>query len=163
MSVHSLLSYALAVPDLAADRRFYTTFGLVPAERDGVLALCCDGRGQDQVLLVEGRRKRLHHRRFGSDTAGPAAIRARMRERGVPQIDAPHRAFTGGRRLRDPDGHAVNIRAELPQPRRAAPPLVLNYSGHYDRIATALALGLVIVVSVPRPQGLVGPSRELAR
>jgi len=130
MSIPSLLSYALAVQDLAAGRTFHTTFGLVPAERDGVPALRCDGRGQDQVLLVEGRRKRLHHRRFGSDAAGPAAIRARRREHGVPEIDAPHRAFAGSRWLRDPDGHAVNIRAELPPPRRAAPPLVLNYPGH---------------------------------
>ena len=52
MSVHSLLSYALAVPDLEAGRAFYGTFGLVPAERAGVLAFRCEGRAQDQVLLV---------------------------------------------------------------------------------------------------------------
>jgi catechol 2,3-dioxygenase-like lactoylglutathione lyase family enzyme len=133
MSVHSLLGYALAVPDLEAGRAFYGTFGLVPAERADVLAFRCEGRAQDQVLLVEGRRKRLHHLRFGSDEAGLAAIRARMRERGVAEIDAPHAAFAGGLWLRDPDGQAINVRAEAAQPWRAAPPIALNNPGHYGR------------------------------
>lgn len=133
MFVQSLLSYALVVPDLAAGRAFYAAFGLAPAERDGVLAFRCDGREQDQVLLIEGRHKRLHHLRFGSDAAGLAAIRGRMRERGAAEIDAPQRAVAGGLWLRDPDGNAVNIREEPAQPWRAAPPLVLNNPGHYGR------------------------------
>jgi len=133
MAVQSLLNYALTVPDLEAGRRFYTTFGLMSQERDGVLAFRCEGRDQDQVLLVEGTRKRLNHLRFGSDQRGLADIRARMKEHGVSEADAPHNAFGGGLWLRDPDGNAVNIRVEQPKPWRTAARINFNSPGHYDR------------------------------
>jgi len=133
MAVQNLLSYALTIPDLETGRRFYGDFGLLPEERDGVIACRCEGRDQDQVLLVEGPRKRLHHLRFGSDEAGVAAIHARAKQHNIGEIDPPHRAFNGGLWLRDPDGHAVNIRAESAQPWRPAPPLKLNNPGHYTR------------------------------
>ena len=133
MAVQSLLAYALTVPDLEAGRRFYSTFGLLAQERDHGLAFRCDGRAQDQVLLVEGKRKRLNHLRFGSDAAGLAAIRARMKEKGVPEIEAPHNAFGGGLWFRDPDGHCVNVRLDEPQPWRSAPELRFNSPGHYQR------------------------------
>jgi len=133
MSVQSLLSYALTVPDLAAGRKFYATFGLLPAERDDAQAFRCDGRDQDQVLLVEGAKKRLNHLRFGSDETGLAAIRARMTARGLPEIDAPHNAFGGGLWLEDPDGHAINVRAEAARPWRTAAPFLLNNPGHTPR------------------------------
>lgn len=130
MAVQSLLSYALTVPDVEAGRKFYATFGLLPGERDAALAFRCDGRDQDQVLLVEGPRKRLNHLRFGGDEAGLAAIRARMAERGIAERDAPHNAFGGGLWLADPDGHAVNVRAEAAAPWRSAAPFVINNPGH---------------------------------
>lgn len=133
MAVESLLSYALTVPDVEAGRRFYTTFGLLPEERDDALAFRCEGRDQDQVFLVEGRRKRLNHLRFGTTDQGLAAIRSRMRERGVAEIDAPHNAFGGGLWVRDPDGHDVNVRVAQPKPWRSAPRVVLNTPGHYER------------------------------
>ena len=133
MSVQSLLSYALTVPDLKAGQRFYSTFGLNPDERDSVLAFRCDGCDQDQVFLVEGKKKRLNHLRFGSDDQGIAAIRARMQQRGVAEIDAPHNAFGGGLWLKDPDGHAINVRPERAKPWRTAPGFVINSPGHYDR------------------------------
>ncbi len=133
MSVRSLLSYALTVPDLKAGQRFYSTFGLDPAERDGVLTLRCDGRDQDQVFLVEGKKKRLNHLRFGSDDKGIAAIRGRMQQRGLAEIDAPHNVFGGGLWLEDPDGHPINVRAESTKPWRAAPAFAINSPGHYER------------------------------
>ncbi|HXP31798.1 MAG TPA: VOC family protein [Stellaceae bacterium] len=133
MSVQSLLSFALTVPDVEAGRRFYTTFGLTPAERDNALAFRCEGRDQDQVLLVEGRKKRLNHLRFGADARGLAAIRQRMQERGIAEIDAPHNSFGGGLWVRDPDGHAVNVRIEAAKPWRPAERFVMNNPGHYER------------------------------
>jgi catechol 2,3-dioxygenase-like lactoylglutathione lyase family enzyme len=134
MSVNALLSYALAVPDLEAGRRFYTTFGLLAAERDNALAFRCEGRDQDQVHLVEGRRKHLDHLRFAADATGLAAIRARMKERGIAEIDPPHRAFAEGMWISDPDGNAINIRLEEAKPARPAPPIVINSPGHYTRV-----------------------------
>jgi catechol 2,3-dioxygenase-like lactoylglutathione lyase family enzyme len=133
MAVESLLSYALTVPDLEAGRRFYGTFGLLPEEREGTLAFRCEGRDQDQVFLVEGRKKRLNHLRFGTTEKGLAAIRARMGERGAAERDAPHNAFGGGLWLEDPDGHPVNVRVAEAKPWRGAPRVVLNTPGHYER------------------------------
>jgi catechol 2,3-dioxygenase-like lactoylglutathione lyase family enzyme len=133
VSVQSLLSYALSVPDLEAGRSFYSTFGLTPIERRGTLAFRCDGREQDQVLLVEGRRKRLHHLRFGTDEAGLATIRKRIRQRGIAEEDEPLDDFAGGLWLRDPDGNAINIRNEPAQPWRSGNSLQINQPGHYVR------------------------------
>ena len=124
MSVQSLLSFALTVPEIEAGRRFYTTFGLAPVERGNALAFRCDGRDQDQVLLVEGRKKRLNHLRFGSDEAGLGAIRSRAAAGGLREIDAPHNDFGGGMWLRDPDGNALNVREEAAQAWRGAAPFV---------------------------------------
>ncbi|HUZ75430.1 MAG TPA: VOC family protein [Stellaceae bacterium] len=133
MAVQSLLSYALTVPDIEAGRKFYSTFGLAAAAHDNALAFRCDGRDQDQVLLVEGPKKRLNHLRFGSDAAGLAAIRARMQAHAIAEIDAPHNAFGGGLWLKDPDGHPVNVRDAAAQPWRGAARFVINSPGHYDR------------------------------
>src|SRR5579864_1550824 len=105
MSVQSLLSYALTVPDLAPGQRFYTAFGLVSEERDNSLTFRCEGRDQEQVNLVEGKRKQLNHLRFGTNSAGMKSIRARMAARQVAEIDAPNRTFGEGLWLRDPDGN----------------------------------------------------------
>jgi catechol 2,3-dioxygenase-like lactoylglutathione lyase family enzyme len=134
VSVQSLLSYALAVPDIEAGRRFYTIFGLEAQERGDALALRCFGRDQDQVHLVEGGRRRLDHLRFGTDAAGLAAIRARMKGHAVSEIDAPHGAFAGGLWLKDPDGNALNVVTQAQEPARMADPVVLNTPGHYTRI-----------------------------
>jgi catechol 2,3-dioxygenase-like lactoylglutathione lyase family enzyme len=120
MAVQSLLSYALTVPDIAAGRRFYALFGLAPEERGNALAFRCEGRAQDQVLLVGGAKKRLNHLRFGSDEAGLAAIRARMTAHAVAEVDAPSNQFGGGLWLEDPDGHPVNVRAGRGCPPRGA-------------------------------------------
>ena len=133
MSVQSLLSFALTVPEIEAGRRFYTTFGLAPVERGNALAFRCDGRDQDQVLLVEGRKKRLNHLRFGSDEAGLGAIRSRAAAGGLREIDAPHNDFGGGMWLRDPDGNALNMREEAAQAWRGAAPFVINNPGHTER------------------------------
>jgi len=136
MTVNALLSYALTVPDLEAGRRFYTTFGLQASERDNALVFRCRGREQDQVHLVEGKRKRLNHLRFGSDKAGLEDLRTRMAKKGIAETAAPHNAFGGGLWLRDPDGNAVNVRPEEAQPARPAPAVVFNTPVRYSRVGT---------------------------
>jgi catechol 2,3-dioxygenase-like lactoylglutathione lyase family enzyme len=137
MSVHSLASYALTVPDLESGRRFYATLGLEPRDRDGVLGFRCTGLDDDQVHLVEGRRKRLNHLRFGADEAGLAEIRTRMRARGIAEIDPPYDAFGEGIWLRDPDGNAVNVQLTTRPASRRAPALLFNTPGNHARIGVA--------------------------
>jgi catechol 2,3-dioxygenase-like lactoylglutathione lyase family enzyme len=134
MSATALLSYALTVPDAEAGKRFYSTFGLIPAERDNVTILRCEGRDQDQVFLVEGKRKQLHHLRFGADEAGLANIRARMRERDIAELRAPAVAFAGGLWLSDPDSNLINVRNEPARPwRQAREHFAINQPGRYSR------------------------------
>ncbi|HZS84918.1 MAG TPA: VOC family protein [Stellaceae bacterium] len=134
MSVQSLLSYALSVPDVEAGRRFYTDFGLEAEERGDVLAFRCLGRAQDQVHLVEGGRKRLHHLRFGTDDAGLGVVRARLAARGIAETPPPHPAFAGGIWFSDPDGNAIHLAIEAAQPARPAEAVRLNTPGHYSRV-----------------------------
>jgi len=134
MAVNSMLSFALTVPDLERGRRFYSAFGLMPGERGNMLAFRCQGREQDQVLLLEGRRKRLNHLRFGTTEEGLAAIRARMKERTLAEIDATDPAFNEGLWLKDPDGHPVCVLVEQAAPWRPARPIDFNTPGHYTRI-----------------------------
>ncbi len=133
MSVQSLLSFALSVPAPESGLRFYSTFGLIPQQRGGTLVFRCDGREQDQVILVEGRRKHLHHLRFGTDAAGETVIRTRLAARQVPEIDPPMDDFAGGLWLSDPDGTALNIRNETARPWRSAKAFRINQPGSYAR------------------------------
>src|SRR5690349_12565749 len=109
MAVHSLLGYALAVPDIEAGRKFYESFGLSSAANGSTAALRCFGRCHDEVVLVEGPRKRLHHLRLATDKAGLAAIRERAQRAGIKEVDAPTKEGGEGIWLRDDDGHLVNV------------------------------------------------------
>ena len=66
MPVRSLQYVAMCVPDLEVGRRFYTDFGLEAEERGDNLILRCQGREQDQLRLLEGSPKQLHHVCFGT-------------------------------------------------------------------------------------------------
>ncbi len=137
MAVHSLLGFALAVPDLEAGRKFYETFGLGAAAKADRIAFRCDGREHDEVTLVEGPRKRLHHLRLATDKAGLADIRARAQRAGVKEVDAPLREDGAGVWLRDDDGHLVNLR-ETPAPRGSSGAAMrpFNTPGQYGRVGT---------------------------
>jgi len=55
----------LAVPDLAPAQRFYSDFGLEVQATAGALALKTCGHDQQWGIVVEGKRKQLHHLSFG--------------------------------------------------------------------------------------------------
>ena len=63
--MRSLQHYAFEVPDLEVGRRFYTDFGLEGEEVGDTVVMRCAGRDQDQVVMREGPKKRLHGRNRG--------------------------------------------------------------------------------------------------
>jgi catechol-2,3-dioxygenase len=137
MAVHSLLGFALAVPDIEPGRKFYETFGLASSGKGDRMTLRCDGREHDEVTLVEGPRKRLHHLRLATDAKGLADIRARAQRAGVKEVDAPLRDDGEGAWLRDDDGHYVNVRvAPMPGGSSGQPMAPFNTPGQYARIGT---------------------------
>lgn len=136
MTVRSLQHVALAVPDPAVGARFYADFGLEARENGRSIAMRCFGRDQDQVVLVEGARKHMHHICFGATPGGLAAAKARLEQGGVQLLDPPNQAAGDGLWFRDPDGALVNIRVAEAAPWRNGTELAFNYPNRYGRVAT---------------------------
>ena len=135
MAVRALLHYALEVPDQSVGETFYRSFGLVDApSRDGAVHLHPARLTRDTVLLYAGPRKRLHHLAFGAPGDEMDAVRRALAREGVRETDPPRGAPEGGVWVRDPDGHAVNIRPEDRELPPADTPLTLNSPGHIARV-----------------------------
>ena len=101
--------YALEVPDLEVADSFLADFGLETAEKDGALIAQCPGRDQEQVRMMPGPVKRLHHVSF---TLAPGTLDetlASLERAGSPLIEPPAGADGSGTWLRDPDGTAVQL------------------------------------------------------
>src|SRR5882672_10260127 len=75
MSVRSLQHIALAVPDPAVGKKFYTDFGMEGREHDKRIVMRCHGRDQDQVVLVEGKNRHMHHVGFGTKAEDLAGLK----------------------------------------------------------------------------------------
>ena len=110
MSVRSLQHIALAVPDPSLGRKFYEDFGLEARESGASIAMRCAGRNQDQVVLVEGKKRHQHHISFGTGTAELKAVKKRLEQEGVKLLDAPKETPLDGLWFHDPDGLLVNVR-----------------------------------------------------
>jgi catechol 2,3-dioxygenase len=110
VGVHSLDHFVLSVPDLAPAQRFYSDFGLDTEERGNALALRTYGRDQRWGLVVEGRRKQLHHLSFGCFADDFAALRRRAEPNGVALEDAPAGFESNGFWVRDPAGLLVEVK-----------------------------------------------------
>jgi catechol 2,3-dioxygenase-like lactoylglutathione lyase family enzyme len=134
MAVKGLIHYALEVPDPAKGEAFYRDFGLTTAEGGGNALRLEAGRGGGGLLLFEGPRKRLHHVAFAAPGEHFAAVRAALRQAGVPEIDPPKEAPQAGIWLRDPDGNLVNVRAEATVASAVEPPLSYNGPGCAPRM-----------------------------
>jgi len=133
MTIRSLHHIALAVPDPAKGRDFYKDFGLEPREDGARVVMRCQGRDQDQVVLVEGKKKTPASRQFHSARGGPARAEETPRANGTKLVDAPKETPGEGIWFRDPDGLLVNVRAGEPKPWRSAPEWKINNPGHLNR------------------------------
>jgi len=89
MTVRSLQHIALTVPDAVAGRKFFGAFGLAAHDEANHIVLRCFGRDQDQVILVEGPKKRLHHLCFGARAEMLVEIKTRLKANGTALVDAP--------------------------------------------------------------------------
>jgi catechol 2,3-dioxygenase len=110
IGVHSLDHFVLTVPDLAPALRFYSDFGLDTEERGGVLALKTFGSEQRWGLLVEGKRKRLHHLSFGCYADDFGTLRRRTEASGVGLLEPPAGFESNGFWFRDPAGVLVEVK-----------------------------------------------------
>lgn len=133
MTIRNLQHIALAVPDPAVGRKFYTDFGMEGEELGSRVVMRCAGRDQDQVVLVEGKKKQQHHVCFGTRAADLEALRQRLQKEGVKLLDAPKETPGDGPWFRDPDGLLVNVRVAEAAPWRKAPEWKINNPGNLNR------------------------------
>ncbi|MBT4425450.1 MAG: metapyrocatechase [Rhodospirillaceae bacterium] len=133
MAVQSLQHYCLAVPDPALGVKFYEDFGLEGKARSDHVALRCAGRDQDQVLLVEGSRRQLHHLCFATPAGELAALQQALEADGSELLDPPAAAAADGLWFHDPEGVLINVRAGEAAPWAEAPEWHINSPGHYTR------------------------------
>ncbi|ULR55617.1 VOC family protein [Streptomyces deccanensis] len=111
LRVKGLLHYGLQVPSLETGADFYGAFGLETAERGNAVVIRCDGREQDQTVLMEGPVKRLHHVAFAVDPDSLPEWRRHLEGLGLRLLDAPAEV-PGGVWFRDHEGNLVNLRDE---------------------------------------------------
>jgi len=133
MTVRSLQHIALAVPNAERGRKFYKDFGLEDREVGNTVVMRCHGRDQDQVILVEGPKKNMHHIRFGTRAPELAELKQRLERAGVRLLDPPNETPTDGLWFRDPDGLLVNVGVAESARWRIAPEFKINNPGHLNR------------------------------
>ena len=109
MPVRNLQHYALTVPDLEIGSKFFTDFGLETSLRDGNVIAQCFGRDQDQVILTQGERKRLHHVSFGTTADDLPELQKNIETAGIKLVDAPKATPGDGLWFEDFDGMLTNI------------------------------------------------------
>ncbi len=110
LGVHSLDQFVLAVPDLAQAQRFYSDFGLAVKTTGSGLALRTSGDDQCWGMVVEGRRKKLHHISFGCYPNDLPYLQERAEESGIELADPPKGFESNGFWVRDPGGLLVEIK-----------------------------------------------------
>ena len=136
--ISGLAHYALEVPDLDVADGFLQDFGLETAEKDGSLVARCAGRDQDQVRLVQGPAKRLHHVSFTLHPGTADSVREALDRAGTPVIEPPAGASPAGFWIRDPDGTAVQLLDQPPAPARPLAEVLTNGGASRQRIGIAL-------------------------
>src|SRR4051794_31171553 len=110
LGVHSLDRFNFSVPDLAAARTFYATFGLDLKEEGGALHIHTRAHPHRWGSVVEGPKKKLQFISFGAFEDDLPRFRERLEMLRIERIDAPHGAETNGLWFRDPDGTPIEIR-----------------------------------------------------
>jgi catechol-2,3-dioxygenase len=137
MRVKGLAHYGLEVPSLEASLDFYRAFGLQAEERDASLVVRCDGRDQDQTVLVEGPRKRLHHVAFAAEEGSLPDWQRHLEGLGVAITDAPGGLAGDGLWFRDPDGNRVTLREGGLAPWRSFGDVPMNIGDDVRRVDQA--------------------------
>ncbi len=110
LGVHSLDHFVIAAPDLTIAQRFYSDFGLDVQPGGRALGLKTFGHDQHWGVVVEGKRKKLHHLSFGCYADDLPYLQERAEAGGVELLDAPKGFESNGFWMRDPAGLLIEIK-----------------------------------------------------
>jgi catechol 2,3-dioxygenase-like lactoylglutathione lyase family enzyme len=135
LKVLGLCGYGLEVPDLPVARQFYEAFGLEAGTTPDSLRLRSPGRDGDEIVIVPGRQKRLHHVSFFIAPTVQDAFAAHLRGAGLAvQETPPPGGLRSGLWFQDPWGTWINLN---PAPVRPVPAIELprsNAGGRGERV-----------------------------
>jgi catechol 2,3-dioxygenase-like lactoylglutathione lyase family enzyme len=143
MAVKHLHRFALTVPDVGVQQKFYEDFGLHGRQDGDRVIMRCRGRDQDQIALFEGPERRLRYIAFGTDPEGLEAIRKNAQtDSETALIDAPAGSPLEGLWLQHHyDDLVYNVHLSTPAPSLGGPqpnaqqqPFMINSPGHYGRV-----------------------------
>ena len=159
--IRSLQNIGFVVPDLEIGKQFYTDFGMEAREAGNAVIMRCPGHDQDQIIMVEGKKKHLQHITVGTRAEEIDGMQRGLEAHDVDLVDSPYDdpAYAGagnGLWFHDPDGLLVNLCVAEEAPARAEPELLFNTRGyrrrHNDRgtpverhIATPRRLGHLLL------------------
>jgi catechol 2,3-dioxygenase-like lactoylglutathione lyase family enzyme len=135
--ISGLHHYALEVPDLAVAEGFLQDFGLETADKGGALVASCVGRDQEQVRLLEGQVKRLHHVSFTLRPGSADSVRESLERGGAPVTEPPPGADEHGIWTADPDGTPVQLLEEAQAPARPVAAILINSGSSRQRVGQA--------------------------
>ena len=110
LGVHSVDHFNFVAPDLKQAQKFYADFGLDVREEGDGLGLYTAGCDHRWGRVGEGAGKKLGYLSFGAYAEDLERLRARLRQFGVRQLDAPRGFESNGIWFRDPDGTLLEIR-----------------------------------------------------
>ena len=149
--VTGLAGFGLEVPDLDEAARFYGTFGLATERRGPILGARCAGRGHDEIILVAGVEKRLHHISFAIRPEDERAFAERLGAAGVTVEASPIAGERAGIWFRDPWNTWVHLMADAspappaPTPRQTAGRIDRHLWRELDRDPRPVKLGHMLV------------------
>ncbi|TAL88844.1 MAG: metapyrocatechase [Candidimonas sp.] len=133
--VLGLNGFGLEVPDIAVARKFYTAFGLQAEDRAEALLLRSPGRTNDEIVVVKGAKKRMHHISFYIPPGSQDAFAEKIQSYGLKTYDAaPPGGVRNGLWFQDPWGTWINLNPCLPQPTPQVLLPAFNLGGRADRV-----------------------------
>jgi len=159
MSVKHFHHFALTVPDVPVQQKFYKDFGLIGEEVENRAIMRCIGRNQDQIILTEGAERALHHLSYGADEEGLMLIKNNINASNLAkEIDCPTDTPYDGIWFEDFEGDVYNVNISEPAsskggitPSISHEAFQANGPGHYDRINTK---GSISYDTKPEPHRL---------
>lgn len=113
VAVDGLNGFGMTVPDLDVAQKFYSTFGLDARRTDDGRALLCNspGRSGDEIVLLQGDQKRLHHLSFNVAPGVVDAFAGQIEASGVKvHRQAPDGWQRQGLWFEDPWGTWIHLR-----------------------------------------------------
>jgi catechol-2,3-dioxygenase len=107
--VIGLSGVGLEVPDLGVAEKFYGAFGLEPARRGHALGLRSPGCASDEIVVLPGAKKRMHHLSFIIRAGDEAAFAEKLEKHGLETTAAPGGAPREGLWFQDSWGTWINL------------------------------------------------------